>query len=583
VTDSPPERRSAAILAADVAGYSRLMQAAEEATLAAVQAHQRELVDPAVASHGGRIVKTTGDGFLAEFASAPQALRCALAIRNGMAARNATVLPSLGIAWRIGIHVGDVISAGADIFGHSVNVAARLQALAEPGGICLSDAACRDVRGDMNVELRDGGRRHVKNFATPLHVHHVVMANAPPAYPPPVVDRPSIAILPFETLSRHRRLEFMADGLVEDLTALMARMPGFFVIARASAFAYKGRAVDIRTVARELGVRYVVTGSCRGCRDRVRVTTQLTDAETGEHLWDGRFDAPFSDAFDIQEDIARAIVSELEPELNRAELTSIQRQRPDNPDAWDCYRQALGAMAFGGWTEDTVAAAVAHLRRAITLDPQFGLAHAYYALLLAMGQQLGVVPADEAHRADAMTAAEQALALDAGNSEALGYVACALSDLGERRRAEDVVQRALEIDPSNAQARVVMGAIEAFEGDCDNGIVNMRLGMRLSPRDRRLGFWAGLLALFLLLAGRTGEALAEARTACRYDGAFFLSPLVESIALLRLGRDDHARAALQEALRIRPNLSTDQITRLCGAEAAALLEPLLRQHTRAAA
>ncbi len=486
-----PARRPAAILAADIAGYSRLMQAAEDATLAALQAHQRELIEPLVATHHGRIVKTTGDGLLIEFKTTLEALRCATAMQAGMASRNSVVPVDLRIVYRIGVHAGDVISAGNDIFGHSVNVAARLQALAEPGGICLSDTACRDVRGRIDVELRSGGKRHVKNFTVPLQVWRVTMPQPPHASAPPSVsDRPSIAVLPFDRLSKCRRLEFLADGLVEDLTALVARVPGFFVIARASAFTYRGRTTDIRAIAYELGVRYIVTGTCRASRDRVRVTTQLADAQTGEQLWSGQFDGPRTDAFDIHEDIARAIIAELEPELTRAEIAAIRRQRPDDPDAWDCYRQAVGAMAFGGWTEQTLDSALSHLRRAMTLDPAFGLAHAYYALLLAMGQLLGAVPGDEKLRADALAAAERALALDSSNSEALGYAACALSDLGDTRRAGEVVDRAVEIDPSNAHARIVLGAVQAHTGAFDDGIGNMRLGMRLSPRDCRLGFWA---------------------------------------------------------------------------------------------
>lgn len=579
-----PSRRTVAILAADIAGYSRLMQLAEDATLAALQAHQRELIAPLVATHGGRIVKTTGDGMLVEFPTGAQALGCAMATQAGMAQRNSAVPVDLRIAYRIGVHVGAVISDGGDIFGHSVNVAARLQALAEPGGIRLSEVAYRQTRNKVAVTVRDLGQRHVKNFTAPLHVYQVVMPETPAAsYPTPVSDRPSVAVLPFDRLSKDRRLEFLADGLVEDLTALVARVGGFFVIARASAFAYRGGTADIGAVARELGVRYIVTGTCRSNRDRVRVTTELTDAITGEQLWSGRFDGPRSDAFDIHEDIARAIIAELEPELTRAEIAAIRRQRPDDPDAWDCYRQAVGAMAFGGWNTQTLEIARANLRRAVTIDPAFGLAHAYYALLSAMGQLLGALPGDEPHRADALAAIERALELDDTNSEALGYVACALSDLGHKRRAGDVVGRALRMDPSNAQARIVQGALQADAGAFDDGIANLRLGMRLSPRDCRLGFWGAFLAYFLLRAQRVTEALHEAQAASQRDDKLFLARAVEALAALHLGRADQARSALCDALRVQPQLGRATITRLFGERACRLIEPLWRDVGRAQA
>ena len=577
-------RRTVAILAADIAGYSRLMQLAEDATLAALQAHQRELIAPLVATHGGRIVKTTGDGILVEFPTTAQALGCAMATQAGMTSRNSAVPPDLRIAYRIGVHCGAVISDGDDIFGHAVNVAARLQAIAEPGGIRLSEAAYRQVRSKIDVTIRDLGPRQMKNFTAPLHVYQVVLPETPAAsYPTPVSDRPSVAVLPFDRLSKDRRLEFLADGLVEDLTALVARVGGFFVIARASAFAYRGRTADIGAVARELGVRYIVTGTCRSNRNQVRITTELTDAITGEQLWSGRFDGPRSDAFDIHEDIARAIIAELEPELTRAEIAAIRRQRPDNPDAWDCYRQAIGAMAFGGWNTQTLESARADLRRAISIDPAFGLAYAYNALLSAMGQLLGALPSGESQRAEAMAAIEQALALDDTNSEALGYVACALSDLGDKRRAAEVVGRALRMDPSNAQARIVQGALQAEAGAFDDGFANLRLGMRLSPRDCRLGFWGTFLAFFLLRAQREAEALHEAQAASQRDDKFFLARVVEAVAARHLGQADRARSALCDALRIQPQLDRTTITRLFGERAFQLIEPLWRDVTDARA
>jgi adenylate cyclase len=556
------ERRLAAILAADVAGYSRLMGVDEEGTLAALKACRRELIDPKIAEHRGRIVKTTGDGALVEFASAVDAVRCAMEIQRAMADRNADIPESRRVEFRIGINVGDIIIDEGDIYGDGVNIAARLEGIAEPGGIYLSRAAYEQVVGKVAAAFTEVGVRSLKNIDTPVQIFRVSgdgEGRQEFTLPPLISDRPSIAVLPFNSLSENRGLELLADGLVEDVIALLARVPGFFVIARSSSFAYRNRTQDVRHVGRELGVRYVVEGSIRASDKRARISVQLIEAESGKQIWTQRFDVELEETFDLQDEIARQIIRELEPELTRAELTLIQRQRPGNLDAWSRYRQALGTMALKGWNEEALAQTITHLRSAIALDPNFALAHGMAALLGAISANMSLVKDRSAARQQALRDAETAVALDPNASEVLGYAGCALADIGELARGREWLERAIEIDPSNAQAHVALGATQVISHDLDAGIKTMQHGIRLSPRDAKLPFWGMVLAAALARADRLQEALSETLNSCRRDGRLYGARVVAAFILLRLGREPEARAALAEARRIRPALSTEEL------------------------
>jgi adenylate cyclase len=562
------DRRLAAILAADVAGYSRLMGADEIGTFSALKAHRSHAIDPTIASHKGRIVKTTGDGILVEFSSAIQAVACALDIQKAMTERNRDVPPNRRIDFRIGINIGDIIiDSDDDVFGDGVNIAARLEGLAEPGGIYLSRAVHEQVAGKVAAAFTEVGARNLKNIDTPVHVfrvsaHDEVLEGS--ALPPLISDRPSIAVLPFNSLSENRSQELLADGLAEDVIALLARVPGFFVIARSSSFAYRDRKQDVRQVGRELGVRYVVEGSVRTSDKRARILIQLVEAESGKQLWTQRFDVELAETFDLQDEIARQIIRELEPELTRAELTAIQRQRPDNLDAWSRYRQALGTIALNGWNEVALAQTITHLRGAIALDPNFALAHAMVALLGAISANMSFVEDRFAAHRQALRDAETAVALDPNASEVLGYAGCALSDVGELARGREWLERAIEIDPSNAQAHVALGAAQVQIHELDAGIKTMQHGIRLSPRDARLPFWGMVLAVGLARADRLQEALAEALNSCRRDGRLYGARVIAAFILLRLGREAEARAVLTEARRIRIALSIEEIQHLFG-------------------
>lgn len=388
--------------------------------------------------------------------------------------------------------------------------------------------------------------------------------------PPPcepgstAIDKPTIAVLPFNVLSDDSGLHFLANGLAEDVIALLARVPGFLLISRASSFAFRGNDVTVPEVARQLGVRFVVEGSVRLKGDVLRVSTQLTDAASGRVLWSGRFDSQRDEAIDLQEAITRGIISELEPELTRAEIAHIRRQRPENQDVWAHYHQAVGAIALQGWGKDAMAEARSQLQQSVALDPAFGLGHAHYALLTALARNIGLLPDSESLVNDALVAANHAIALDDGSSEVLGYAGCALCDLGRHERGIEVLHQALEIDPSNAQAHVALGAALALTGKFEAGIEKMRFGMKISPRDRRLGFWGWALGLFLLRAELLDEALAEARTSSRRDSRFHLARVLEAVVLDRQGQLAEAGAVLAIARQLNAQLTLNQITLIHG-------------------
>src|SRR5215471_1829889 len=342
------ERRLTAILAADVVGYSRLMEADEEGTLAALKTLRREVVDPKIQEHRGRIVNTTGDGLLSEFASVVDAVRCAVEVQREMAARNTGVQAERRIDFRIGINLGDIMIDENDIFGDGVNVAARLEALAEPGGICVSRVVRDQVRDKLAIPFEDMGEQQVKNIARPVRAYRALLAERADrpsilseAPPRPLPDRPSIAVLPFHNVSGDPEQEYFVDGITEDIITALSKWRWFLVIARNSTFAYKGKSADIKEVARDLGVRYVLEGSMRRAGQRVRISSQLIDIATGTHLWAERYDRDLTDIFAVQDDISSRVVAAIEPALSRAESQRVIAKRPEHMGAWDYCQRGL--------------------------------------------------------------------------------------------------------------------------------------------------------------------------------------------------------------------------------------------------
>ena len=569
------ERRLAAILAADVVGYSRLIRSDEEGTLTALGAVRTDVINPLIAKHGGRIVKLMGDGMLAEFASVVDAVRAAVETQQAVAERNGLTSEEKRIEFRIGINMGDVVIEGDDIHGDGVNVAARLEGLAKPGGICISGNVYEEVRDRTDLRFEDLGEREVKNINRPLRVWQwladspavtadAVKVSAPLSLP----DKASIAVLPLDNMSDSREYEYLADGMTEDIITLLARIPSFFVIARNSSFSYKGQQRDIRQVGRELGVRYVVEGSLRPIGDRLRVTIQLIDTETGNHIWAERFDRTAADLFDVQDEITNAIVARLEPELTRAEFALIRRRPPADMDAWDYYRQASGVLSLKGWHERTFAEGAELYRKAIALDPEFAPARAALSLLLSLGHMIGHVTEPD----EALSEADQALALDSDSSEVLGFAGCALSDLGYTTRGIELLEKALERDPSNAQAWVALGAALLTNRQPELAIEKLEHGLRISPRDNRLAVWGGILALALGFVGRFDEAIEQARIACRRDDKLHNPRVVLTALLVNADRIEEAASALAEARRIRPQLSQREVRGIVGGRYAEAMQ-----------
>jgi len=573
----PQTRKLAAILAADVVGYSRLMGEDEAGTALSVREH-REAARPVVAGLGGRIVKTTGDGLLLEFPSVVAAVECAIAIQRLMAERNAATAESKRIVYRIGVNLGDVLIEGDDILGDGVNIAARLEGLCEPGGVLISGAAYDHVRGRIDVDFVDLGEKTLKNIARPVRVYSLASRSPAPApvseTPKLSTDHPSLAVLPFTCFSEEREFKYLTEAMTGDLITILARIPGFIVIARQSSFAYQGRAIDSRQIGLELGVRYIVEGSLRPAGPQIRVGAQLIDAATGAQLWADRFDRQPENVLELQDQIARAIAGRIEPELVRAEIALIRRRRGASPSAWSYYREGAGLISLKGWSEETLTGATALLRKAASLDPDFALARAQLALFLSLGARQGLMADAPAAVTEARAEAERAVTIDPDASEVLGYAGCALAELGDVQRGAEILERAIENDPSNAQAWVALGTAQFFlEKLGDVGLEKLRQGMRLSPRDHRLGFWGTFYALALARHRRLEEAYEEARAACRRDPQFYVARIVLALTAAGLDRKDDATAALREAKRLRPRLSIEQIQLLVG-RGATLLAPL---------
>jgi TolB-like protein/class 3 adenylate cyclase len=449
-------RRLAAILAADVAGYSRLMGADEEGTLAALKAIRRELGDPKIAEHRGRIVKTTGDGLLAEFASVVDAVRCAVDVQHGMAERNADVPADKRIEFRLGIHQGDIIIDEGDIFGDGVNLAARLEGLAEPGGICVSRVVRDEVRDKLDLGFEDLGEQNLKNIARPIRVFRIRIgepaATATVRAALPLPDKPSIAVLPFANMSGDPDQEYFADGMVEEIITALCRIRWLFVIARNSSFTYKGRAVDVKQVASELGVRYVLEGSVRKGGDKVRITGQLIDTASGAHIWADRFDGALDDVFELQDQVASGVVGAIEPKLRSAEIERAIRKPTDNLDAYDLYLRALAE--FRKWTPEAWRDAIDLLRRALIIDPSYAPAAGLFAWCRVLQVTNQAISSNlEEGVAEGVRFPRRAIEPGKEDPDALWMGGWTILTLGnDRARGLSAIEHALRLNPNSALA-----------------------------------------------------------------------------------------------------------------------------------
>ena len=530
------ERRLTAILAADVAGYSRLLGEDEEGTLARLNAHRRELIDPMVAEHHGRIVKTTGDGLLIEFPSVVEAVSCALTVQRAMVERNAATPEEKRITFRIGVNLGDIIVEDGDIHGDGVNIAARLEGIAEPGGICISDDAFRQVRAKVEAEFADIGEQSLKNIARPIRVYRIPIAENATAPTLPLPDKPSIAVLPFANLSGDPEQEYFADGMVEEIITALSRIRWLFVIARNSSFTYKGQAVDVKQVGRELGVRYVLEGSVRKAGGRVRITTQLIDAETGAHLWADRFDGRLEDVFELQDQVAISAAGVVEPTLQAAEIRRSAQRPTKDLTAYDLYLRAL--PYWDSHEKDGLAQAAEYLGQAIERDPQYGPA---LALMAHCYVQLDNAGWREINQRRGIDLARQALRSAPEDPEVLARAAIALGYFGEDINAAiGLVDRSLTLNPSFAHGWYWSGVLRNWLGRPDLALDHFETFLRLSPRER-FSTHEHAMGMSLFFLRRFDEAVAKFLSAMEHHPKFVLGHRFLAGCYAHMGRLDDAR------------------------------------------
>ncbi len=557
-------RRLAAIVSADVAGYSRLMGRDESGTLAAITSLRHKIIDPGISIHGGRIVKTTGDGLLLEFPSVVDAVRCAMQVQTAIAKRAAGQPEERRIAFRVGINLGDVIVGGDDIFGDGVNVAARLQEIAPAGGMCVSDRVHQDVRDRLAAQFADGGDRKLKNIARPVHVWQwqpgwVGRIVAAPVRRDelPLPDKPSIAVLPFSNVSGDPDQDYFTDGITADIITQLARFHELFVIARNSSFAYKGKSPDIRQVGRELGVRYVLEGSIRKAAERIRVTGDLIDAQSGAHLWAERYDRVLHDVFAVQEELTRSIVRQIAPHILDAEVAMVQRRRPESLGAYEIAVRA-NAKAWQAWNKADKAlrdAAIADARAALAIDPASTVALG--ALSFAQWQHIAFVTAADRVAAwkDGMDAAERLIAADRSLSFGHSMRGLLLAFAPGTDRIEEAlasVRRSYRLNPNTMSSLSALSFVETVAGEPESAMDHLLEALRLSPLDPQRATVLLNLAMACGCARRYADGVAYALQGLWEAPGF--APLYAHLAVNYVGLGDlaKARAALGEATRIAP-------------------------------
>jgi TolB-like protein/tetratricopeptide (TPR) repeat protein len=545
MTDERVQRRLAAVMAADVVGYSRLMEQDEAGTLAALKSRRKQVLQPLVARHRGRVFKVTGDGVMVEFASAVNALQCALDVQHAMATANAALPEKLHIVLRIGVNLGDVMVEGSDLYGDGVNIAARLETTAEPGGVLISGTIYDQVRNKINADFDDLGAQTVKNIALPVRIYRV--SSTPPTLisaPTAITQKPSIAVLPFTNMSSDPEQEYFADGLAEDLITDLSKVPGLLVIARNSTFAYKGRSVDVRSVARDLRVRYVLEGSVRRDKARVRINAQLIDATDSSHLWADRFDRDLADVFLLQDEVVGTIVSALSGVLPAAVPSGTRRAA--SLEAYDLF---VRGRALVTQSPESNRAAPALLEKAIELDSRFADAHAW----LAMSHHFAWaywLDAPERHHSLALAAARCAVSLDAENAVAHAILGDVLIYDGKPDEGAAELATTLRINPNHADAWAFLGQLKAFEGKAVEGIGHLRHAIRLNPHPPGWYYW--LLGLAQYAVGQYADAVET----LRHEATHRLgSQRILAASLARSGHMEEAREEARQFLASNPDFS----------------------------
>ena len=551
------QRRLAAILAADVAGYSRLMGEDEEGTLATLTAHLKELIEPCIAEHRGRVVKTTGDGLLVEFASVVDAVRCAVAFQEGMRERNSETPEDRRIEFRIGVNLGDVIVQEDDVYGDGVNVAARLEGLAEPGGVIVSGSVHEQVKGKLDVAFDDLGPQRIKNIAEPVRAFSIQLEydavsegqqGSDATLPMP--DKPSIAVLPFVNMSGDPEQEYFADGIAEDIITALSKFHWFFVIARNSSFTFKGKAVDVKHVAGDLGVRYVLQGSVRKAGGRVRITGQLVDATTGNHVWAETYDRELEDIFAVQDEITESIVASVGPEFHAAEIARTHRKDMRNLDAWDCAMRAYWHMVR--FTKRDNAEAQRLLSEGIELFGGDARMLSVLAMSYVFDATLGWSESIPKSLSQAAQLAHQAIALDDHDAEA--HLALGLAQFISKQHEDAIhrLERAIDLNPNYATAMGSLGMVLSFNGERDRAFEWLDKALRLSPHDPFRYFYVACLGFAEFVQQRYDDAIDWAKKAIRESPQVPIARYLLTACYGLTGRSAEAQTALRELLRVAP-------------------------------
>jgi len=539
----------------------------EAGTLEALKAVRKELVAPEIAKHKGRIVKLMGDGLLAEFGSVVEAVECAVAVQTTMPRRNAGRPPERGIQLRIGINLGDVIVEGRDIYGDGVNVAARLEALAEPGGICIADTVYQNVKAKLDLTFQDLGSQRVKNIAEPVHAYRIAL-DAHSASPGLVGDRglslpdkPSIAVLPFNNMSGDPEQEYFADGMVEEIITALSYLRWLFVIARNSSFTYKGRAVNIKQVGQELGVHYVLEGSVRRAGNRVRITGQLIDAASGAHLWAGRFDGTLEDIFDLQDQVTASVVGAIAPMLEQAEIERSKRKPTGSLDAYDYFLRGMSCVYR--WTQEANAEALQHFARAIELDPEFAAAYGLASRCYSMRKSGGWMVDPAVETAETIRLARKAAELGKDDAIALCTAGIGLAyGAGELDDGDALIDKALVLNPNLAWAWLFSGWVKVWQGEPEVAIDRVTRAMRLSPQDPHAFAMHAAIACAHFFAGRYGDALSWAKSTMREHPNAPLQACVAAASAALIDEPTEAIAAMALVRQLDPDLRLSNLKKL---------------------
>jgi TolB-like protein len=555
-------RKLAAILVSDIVGYSRLAGADEDRILARLRTLRSDLIDPTIAVHHGRIVKRTGDGSIIEFRSVVDAVRCVIEVQSGLAERNAGLPPEKRIEYRVGIHLGDVVEeSDGDLMGDGVNIAARLEGVASPGAICLSEQAYWQVKGRLDLKVTDLGATQLKNIVEPIHVYSLEVgqpASAKPAPSAPAAEkfgppRLSLVVLPFANIGGDAEQEHFVDGVTESLTTDLSRVPGAFVIGRNTAFTYKGKAVDLKQIGRELNVRYVLEGSVQRGGSRMRVNVQLIDAETSNHLWGDLFDKPVADLFDMQDEIVSRLANRLGQELAAAEAKRAQRAA--NPDSMDLYFQGL-AWLNKGISPDHLARARSFFNRALAADPE------NVDALVQSARADVIEGAEVTDQMAAFAAAEAKLtrALSSVPDHPRGHMMLGFVDILSKRAGEGIAEceHALVLDRNLASAHAVIGFGKIYIGRAEETEAHIVEALRLSPRDTMIYVWMSFAGLAKLQIGSWEQAVARCRRSIEANRNYPVVYFHLAAALAHLGRLDEAHSAVKAGLALNPTFSTSR-------------------------